>query len=376
MRVRTLLWVGAFVVGVTVPGLLETTAARADTGAGNVLISWTLPGVPSAGVTNIAFPITVEPSTVHNDGTYFADQFNFTNAKDVGYTGLQPRPDVNGHERLHAAFSSFIAGTASSDTNCSNGADGGAGVSCATEFDGTYGHTYDMVVALTGPDTWTGTAVDTVSELRHHVGTYTLPTGSGNLAGSQVGFVEYYLGVPSCNQMPQVNVIFGGPTSTDVGGLRGTSTADYEYNGNCLKHAGYQASRVGDGTHVIRGFITNGVHPSSAPSVPSPAHSTPSPDPATSAKASPAHSNASKPHESISVQLSPSMARDLAGSHSASAIPSYPNATTEPIATATSQASAYRGAFVIVLAMVIVICAALIVLIWTRRTRSQYTPKH
>lgn len=46
--------------------------------------------------------------------------------------GLQPRPDKNGKQRLHAAFSSFIAGTTSKDTQCSDGADGGAGVSCAT----------------------------------------------------------------------------------------------------------------------------------------------------------------------------------------------------------------------------------------------------
>jgi hypothetical protein len=331
--------------------------------------------VPAAGVTNISFPITVEPSTVHHDGTYFADQFNFTNAKDVGYTGLQPRPDLNGHERLHAAFSSFIAGTTSSDSNCSDGADGGAGVSCATEFDGTYGDTYHMVVALTGPDTWTGTAVDTVSGLRHHVGTYTLPAGSGNLAGSQVGFVEYYLSVPSCDRMPKIDVIFGGPTSTDAGGLHGTSTADYEYNGNCLKHADYQASRVGDGAHVTRGFITSGLPASSAPPTPSPARSPRSPRPGTSATASTAGPSPSKPEVSVSARVSASMAEGLAGSPNVSAPPSSVNATTEPIALTTSRANARRGLLVIVLLVVVVLCTAAVLLAWARR-RSTYTPRH
>ncbi|MEY9886533.1 hypothetical protein ABIA31_000159 [Catenulispora sp. MAP5-51] len=235
--------------------LCGTTPAWADVAGGNVLLSWSLPGVPSGGVANITFPMTVNEATRHADGTYFAAQFNFTNAPDVGYMGLQPRPDANGQERLHAAFSSFNAGTTSDDPQCSNGADGGAGVSCATEFDAVYGDVYDLTVTQTGPDTWTGTATDTATGASAHIGTYTLPSGSGGLAGSQVGFTEDYLGVPSCAQSPRIDVVFGDPTSTDAGGLTGTMQADYEYNG-CLGQADYQAANSSDGAHVTRGFIS------------------------------------------------------------------------------------------------------------------------
>lgn len=232
------------------------TVASADVPGGNVLVSWSLPGVPDTGVSNITFPMTVDPSTLHADGTYFADQFDFTNAEDVGYMGLQPRPNVNGHERLHAAFSSFISGSSTSDPQCSNGADGGPGVSCASDLDAVYGDTYALTVSRSGPDTWTGTVTDTVTGIVTHIGTYTLPAGSGNLAGSQAGFVEDYLGVPNCSQTPHIDVTFGGPTSTDAGGLQGTQQAEYEYNG-CVGQANYRGTSVGNGTHIIRGFIGN-----------------------------------------------------------------------------------------------------------------------
>lgn len=229
--------------------------ASASVGGGNVAVSWSIPGTPASGLTNITFPFTVNPATAHQSGTYFAQQFGFTNAPDVGYTGLQPRADSGGHERLHGVFSSFNAGTTTSDPNCSDGADGGAGVSCAVEFDGVYGHEYALKVVKSGSDTWTGTATDTVTGVSTHIGSYTLPAGSGNLQGSQGGFVEYYAGIPSCAQMPRTDAVFGGPTTTDAGGLGGTSRADYEYS-DCVGESGYQAADDGSGTHITRGFVS------------------------------------------------------------------------------------------------------------------------
>ena len=144
----------------------------------------------------------------------------------MGYTGLQPRPDSGGHERLHGVFSAFGAGISSSDSNCHAGADSGQGVSCSVDFDGVYGHTYALKVARSGTDTWTGIVTDTVTKTSHHIGTYTMPANSGNLMGWYGGFVEYYLGVPSCSQLLRTDVVFGGPTTTDGGGLTGTSKAD------------------------------------------------------------------------------------------------------------------------------------------------------
>ncbi|WP_194897987.1 DUF3472 domain-containing protein [Catenulispora pinisilvae] len=255
MSKARLLHAGTAALTIAILTLSGNTPASAAVAGGNVSLAWSLPGVPADGVTNITFPMTVNEATQHASGTYFAAQFNFTNAPDVGYMGLQPRADSNGQERLHAAFSSFNAGTTTDDPQCSTGADGGPGVSCATDFDAVYGDVYALTVTQTGPDTWTGTATDTDTQVTEHIGTYRLPSGSGNLAGSQVGFTEDYLSVPSCAQSPRIDVFFGNPTSTDAGGLTGTIKAQYEYNG-CVGQADYQATNSSDGAHVTRGYIS------------------------------------------------------------------------------------------------------------------------
>ncbi|KAJ7078722.1 hypothetical protein B0H15DRAFT_954405 [Mycena belliarum] len=54
--------------------------------------SWSVTNVPAAGLTDITFPITIVEAG-HISGYYFAQQFDFVNLSDVGYTGVQPRPD-------------------------------------------------------------------------------------------------------------------------------------------------------------------------------------------------------------------------------------------------------------------------------------------
>lgn len=236
--------------GLAVSGHQSATAVA----TGNILISWSIPNTPAAGLTNITFPMTVNPSTLHKDGTYFAMQFRFTKAPEVGYMGLQPRPSINGRARLHAAFSSFNPGTTSTHPNCTPGADGGAGVSCAADFDGTYGHRYAMTVTQAGPDTWTGTATNTVTGASTVIGTWKLAAGSGNLRGSEAGFAEWYIGAPSCQQMARVDAVFGAPTTTDAAGLTGTAKASYEY-GACVGQSGYSADNTAGQAHVVRGFV-------------------------------------------------------------------------------------------------------------------------
>jgi hypothetical protein len=251
--VRTLLRPWAAIGAAAALLLLTPRPAAADVGGGNVSLGWSVPGVPAEGLTNITFPITVNPATAHKSGTYFAQQFDFPHA--FGYTGLQPRENSGGSERLSARFSTFTDGATTSDPLCHEGADGGPGVTCAVDFDAVYGHRYDIKVERTSADTWAGTARDTVSGASVHLGTWTLPAGSGNLQGSQGGFVEYYAGIPSCAQMPRTDVVFEGPTSTDGGGLSGTSRANYEYS-DCVGESNYQAENDGAGTHVTRGFVS------------------------------------------------------------------------------------------------------------------------
>lgn len=221
---------------------------------GNISISWSIPGAPDTGMTGITFPMTISPETAHKRGTYFAQQFSFQGGMG-GYTGLQPRENKHGKERLNGIFSIFGKGASTSDPNCTVGADGGAGVSCGYEFDAVYGHTYHLTVKRTGADVWTGTARDTTTGTTVRIGTYTLPAGSGNLKASHGGFVEYYYGVPSCSAMPRTDAVFGGPTTTAANGLSGTSRANYEY-GACVGKSNYRAEQTGNGTHVSRGSIS------------------------------------------------------------------------------------------------------------------------
>ncbi|KAJ5235706.1 uncharacterized protein N7469_004874 [Penicillium citrinum] len=226
--------------------LLQTTSAL-------VGISWKVSNTSSTGLQDITFPISM-PNAAHKSGYYYAQQFSFINQKDVGYTGLQPREDNNSNSIVHAAFSSFVAGTTSSDENCSDGADGGAGVSCAVDVSSSYEHGYLLRVKNTGGTTWAGTLIDEVDGTETHIGSYTLPDGSGGIAGSQVGFVEYYpwnSGSHTCDQLPKTEVTFGVPSSS---GGDGELDNAYEY-GDCVGKVDFSSKRVdGDAVDVVVGF--------------------------------------------------------------------------------------------------------------------------
>lgn len=248
-------------------------AANAQTFGGNELVEWSVPDAPTEGLSTITYPMTVHTDTAHQSGAYFAMQYNFIGQDDVGYTGLQPRADADGKERLHGVFSSFISGTTSTDANCSDGADGGDGVSCAVDFDAAYGHTYDVTVTHDSGTTWSGSVTDTTTGQSTHIGTYVLPGGTGNLQPSQSGFVEYY-NVTSCDELQRYDVTVGGPSS---GNLTGTTTYVKEY-GNCLGQGGTEVTPVGSGVRISRGTPAPVEPPTTPPTTP-PTGSTGSPMP-------------------------------------------------------------------------------------------------
>ena len=189
--------------------------------------TWSVENTPDDGLKDITFPMNIA-NTQHESGYYFAQQFNFVNINDVGYAGLQPREDnSNGSSIIHAAFSSFQAGTTSDDSNCSDGADGGPGVSCAVEFPGSYAHTYNVYVQNDEGTTWSGTVVDTVTSRKIHIGTYTLPSAAKGIKGSQLGFIEDYAGHDPAD-LPYTNVTVGVP-STSTEGATGKMDEPYEY---------------------------------------------------------------------------------------------------------------------------------------------------
>lgn len=219
-------------------------------------LDWSVKGAPSDGLKDITFPMTIADAP-HKEGFYYAQQFGFHGINDIGYTGLQPRPDSDsGASIIHAVFSSFVPGSTSSDDNCSDGADGGEGVSCAVEIPAPYYRVYNLVVKNTHGTTWTGSLVDAQDGNSTHIGEYTLPDGAGGIKDSQVGFVEYYPwnGQPShtCDSLPATKGGFGNPSSS-AKGVEGTVGKPYEY-GDCEGKAGFKVQQVQSGYMVSVGF--------------------------------------------------------------------------------------------------------------------------
>lgn len=217
-------------------------------------LQWDMSNVPSSGLPDITFPISIA-NAPHKTGFYFAQQYGFQGLSDIGYTGLQPRPDENGASIIHAVFSSFVPGSTSTDDNCSDGADGGAGVSCSVEIPATYAHLYNLVVENSEGTTWTGTLVDTVDGNSTHIGAYTLPEGAGGIKDSQLGFVEYYpwnSGSHTCDELPYTNASFAAPTSS-VSGTEGTVSKVYEY-GDCDGKVNFDVSGSEENWEISVGF--------------------------------------------------------------------------------------------------------------------------
>ncbi|KAJ7687667.1 hypothetical protein B0H14DRAFT_3101375 [Mycena olivaceomarginata] len=195
--------------------------------------SWSVTNVPATGLTDITFPLTIVEAD-HISGYYFAQQYSF------------PRPDSGGKAVLHGVFSSFVAGSTTSDANCHTGADGGPGVSCAVEWNGTSGNRV-----------WIGTAIDTVTGARIHIGSYTLPPGAGGIQSSQAGFVEWYPwngGEPPnhCARLPYQKTVFGTPRTTHTGSI-GTQSLSYEY-GDCVGQVAFHTEKVSGGVENNCGF--------------------------------------------------------------------------------------------------------------------------
>ncbi|KAJ6553316.1 hypothetical protein B0H19DRAFT_1220650 [Mycena capillaripes] len=208
--------------------------------------SWSVTNVPSTGLKDITFPITIVEAD-HISGYYFAQLYQFVGS-GIGYTGLQPRPDVNSKPVLHGVFSSFINGSTTTDKNCAAGADGGPGVSCSPNHNGVYGRKYDFEVKYnTSASVWVGTVIDTVTAARTHIGSYTVPASAGGIQSSQAGFVEWYPwngGIPPnhCAKLPYQKTVFGHPRTTHLLSI-GVQHESYEY-GDCVGQVAFHTQEV------------------------------------------------------------------------------------------------------------------------------------
>ncbi|KID94594.1 hypothetical protein MAJ_09444, partial [Metarhizium majus ARSEF 297] len=220
-------------------------------------IPWKVDKVPSGGLQDITFPISMKDS-IRERGWYWAQNFQFHGKSGNAYIGVQPRPANSKGPVDHAAFSSFMPGTKSTDPNCSPGADGGPGVSCSVQITGTDDHSYDLRVENIGNTTWSGTMVNTVSKVETHIGSWTLPAGAGGIKGNYLGFVEWWpfndrSKPPTCDLLKRTTVAFGPPRTSTANAGAGSLGNPYEVF-ECKGKIDYKTQKVGDNVEISVGF--------------------------------------------------------------------------------------------------------------------------
>ncbi|MFI6878793.1 hypothetical protein ACIBL6_35700 [Streptomyces sp. NPDC050400] len=232
---------------------LLTLGAAGQSWASTPTVRWST-SAPTP-VTKVTLPMSFE-SAPDASGIYFA-YYTTLESGTRPYAGFQPKPvSGSGHPQLQAVFSSFNANATTTDSNCSYGADGGAGVSCAVRFDYTKGTMYALVLQRASDDgttqLMTGDVVNrSTGATVAHIGSFRLPIASGRFKASDAGFVEPYL-TAGCAQ--RVTVTYGTPTGTE-GGVTytgGLPTVTDPTSGSCLSStstdtsAGRQVTVTGD----------------------------------------------------------------------------------------------------------------------------------
>lgn len=237
-------------------------------------VTWSFPDAPEgASLDDISFGMNMNGSP-HQEGFFYAQQYDFFSVTNGPYTGLQPRNDTNGQAIVRAVFSSFEEGTQTTYSLCPSeiqglegkgcchdGADGGGGVSCFIEFPGDYTHTYNL--RIDRPDaadkrTWRGQVIDATTGVSHEIGIWKLPNETrGIVAAGQNGFVEYYefnvlhaQNIPlDCTKLPKGAVSFFNPTTLTPGVGPGTVGNANDY-GDCAGQSNFASSTLPDGVHI------------------------------------------------------------------------------------------------------------------------------
>lgn len=144
-----------------------------------------------------------------------------------------------------------------------------------------YGHEYDIVVTRTAEHTWSAEVQDKDSGNSTHIGSWTLPEGTGGITPTGNGFIEYFahyesgypqFTVPACSKLAKIDITLGIVTTNSLGGGIGSVTEPYEYGSDACNgpSSGFSSqsitipSPLPDGSvvdaqaiRVSRGFISS-----------------------------------------------------------------------------------------------------------------------
>jgi hypothetical protein len=156
--------------------------------ANSPVILWKLDG--NQPITSIEFPMTIYTAQEERR-FYYAYQFRFSDKGLIGYIGIQPQDKLGDKTQFRFVFSSFRAESKPQHSNCSLGADGGSGTSCAVILDGTFGTTYKLLVEK-NKDIVTGTVIDSSTGKRTIIGKWNVSDTAEYLANKEVAWSENY----------------------------------------------------------------------------------------------------------------------------------------------------------------------------------------
>ena len=178
------------------------------------------------------------------------------------YSGIQPHSDGT----VGFRFSSFTAGSKPKNDLCHNGADLGAGVTCALDNVAyTPGGKYTIKIEKTAADsssaTYKGSVTDRTTGIVYTIGEWSVPLPqTGELDTSFIGTIEKY-GISngtSCSIIPLVNVEYsdllynGKPAETKVSLKKYPPTLDGSSNHTCT---GIPRSTSATATPTASGYV-------------------------------------------------------------------------------------------------------------------------
>lgn len=215
----------------TLISIIASFAFAGTSFAGPGAMTWQIQDNGQA-INALSFPLRITQAK-SEERFYFAYQFNFTDARDVSYIGVQPAPKKDGKPQFRVLFSSFRPEAKAEHKNCSSGADYGTGVSCATVIDGTFDVNYTLSVVKEG-NTLTGTINDPKSGKSTTIGKWCVSPSAKSIANYNLAWIENYslnaapgqtANTLTCDSKgwPYYEVTFGAPVGNN-GQLRGTIT--------------------------------------------------------------------------------------------------------------------------------------------------------
>ncbi len=147
----------------------------------------------------------------NESGMYFAFHFSMKGGSRP-YLGYQSKSSsIEGKHTIQLVFSSFNETAETEHPNCNYGADGGAGVSCATRVDIDLNTMYSIHASakenINGRDIYTGELYnDETNQFIVEIGSFSYPAGQGLFRNSSQDFIEGYI---SGTEEQTAKVIYG-----------------------------------------------------------------------------------------------------------------------------------------------------------------------